>query len=330
MKRSSLLVLICALSSQCPLSAFQDLLVSRYLNEDVLRYDSVTGTFLQTLVQPQAGGLSRPGELAIGPDQQLYVSSYNGNAIFKFDRVSGSFITKINAGGLSGPRGIAFGTDGKMYVSDTASNRIMRYDPLSGAFLGSITAGGIPIGLTFGSDSFLYASIATPVNRVERFNVVTSTSLGFFTPTGKLNNPQSLVFGTAGDLFVHSQNDYDIVRFDGTTGAFKSIFINQNYPFNPSAGMAFGKDGNLYTTNLTAGVINVNDGIDRYNGGTGAFIDHFIDAPNYGQYWSSGLVFVSVPEPGTIFLFMVAAGLAATWQFLRRKSRQRLNDMVIE
>lgn len=330
MTRSSLLILTCSLHFLGTLRS-QDLLVSRYLNEDVLRYDGITGSFLGTLVQPQSGGLSRPGELAIGPDLQLYVSSYTGNAIFKFDRITGAFLSKINAGGLNGPRGIAFGPDGNLYVSDTVNNRIARYDPITGSFLGTIpTTTGAPIGLRIGADSLLYAAIASPVNRVERFNVMTSTSLGYFTPSGRLNNPQSLVFGTAGDLFVHSQNDYDIVRFDGTTGAFKQIFINQNYPFNPSAGLAFGPGGNLYTTNLTAGHLGENDGIDRYNGTTGAFIDHFINAPTYGQYWSNGLLFVSIPEPGTVMLLFVISGLVLLLLIYKWKSKKVIQELDID
>jgi DNA-binding beta-propeller fold protein YncE len=221
------------------------------------------------------------------------------------------------------PRGIAFGADGKLYVSDTTANAIQRFDPATGGYLGVFAfAGGAPIGITFGPDGDLYAAIASsrqaPDGHVERFNPANGQSLGVFGPTN-FNNPQALTFGPDNNLYVHIQSDHKIVKLDGITGQSLGNFVNETSPYNPACGLVFGPDGNLYTGNLTVG--GKNDGVRRYNGTTGAFIDNFV--PGDGTFWSTGLAFKAVPEPTSLVLAVIAFGglLFAAW---RRRALDRL------
>ncbi len=77
---------------------------------------------------------------------------------------------------------------------------------------------------------------------------------------------------TASELFVGNffGNSDVVLHYDGSTGAFKGVFV----PFNSGGltfplGAAFGADGNFYVTNSN------NDTVLRYNGSTGAFISTF-------------------------------------------------------
>jgi WD40 repeat protein len=76
----------------------------------------------------------------------------------------------------------------------------------------------------------------------------------------------------ASDLYVGNffGDDSDVLKYNGSTGAFESVFV----PFNSGTltfplGAAFGADGNFYVTNSN------NDRVLRYNGMTGAFINTF-------------------------------------------------------
>src|SRR5438445_10352632 len=55
-------------------------IVDRDLNA-VLRYDGVTGAFIDTFVASGSGGLSSPADLAFGPEGNLYVRSSVGNQV---------------------------------------------------------------------------------------------------------------------------------------------------------------------------------------------------------------------------------------------------------
>src|SRR5262249_30231762 len=80
---------------------------------------------LGAFVSP-GGGLDTPYAMVIGPDGNLYVGSYNGDSVLRYDAVTGSplpapgksgaeFVSP-GSGGLDAPRDIAFGPDGNLYV----------------------------------------------------------------------------------------------------------------------------------------------------------------------------------------------------------------------
>jgi hypothetical protein len=77
----------------------------------------------------------------------------------------------------------------------------------------------------------------------------------------------------ASDLYVGNffGDDSDVLKFNGTTGAFDSVFV----PFAVDSfplGAAFGADGNFYVSNSNT------DAVLRVNGTTGAFINTFASA----------------------------------------------------
>jgi streptogramin lyase len=308
MKRSLLAIVFIAVLTETAQCA-QKLLVASYLHNDVLAFDAQTGASLGIFVQPGTGGLLQPNELVIGPNSDVFVSCFSAHKVLRFGGQSGALVQTYNLPNSDSPRGIAFGPDGKLYVADTTSDTILRYDPATATNLGAFaTSTGAPIGITFGPDGNLYAAVASTTQNamdgyVQRFNGATGASLGPFA-SGHLDNPQALTFGPDGNLYVHSQYDWNIVRFNGTTGQFIDLFIDENYPYNPSSGIVFGPDGNLYTGNLTAGA--PNDGVRRYNGSTGAFIDNFV--PGDGTFWSTGLAFTPVPEPSSVIIGVIALG----------------------
>jgi hypothetical protein len=134
---------------------------------------------------------------------------------------------------------------------------------------------------------------------------------------------QDLVFGPDGNLYVtHYWPSEAIVRYNGTTGAFMSVFVSSyglpaSLAFGPDdnlwvalyhgslikrynittgadlktislpwpAGVAFGPDGNLYATER---YVNMGGKVERYNGTTGALMGGFA-APLGGVQTELGL-----------------------------------------
>lgn len=87
-----------------------------------------------------------------------------------------------------------------------------------------------------------------------------------------------LTYGPDGNLYVVSQSTHNVMRFDGTTGAFIDTFIpaGSGGLLLPSF-LIFGPDGKLYVSSFT-------DQVLRYDGQTGDFLDVFaegngLDAP---------------------------------------------------
>jgi DNA-binding beta-propeller fold protein YncE len=123
---------------------------------------------------------------------------------------------------------------------------------------------------------------------VERFDLATGAALGSFVPAGSggLANPDGMVFGPDGDLYVCAERASAVLRYDGKTGAFKGTFVPAG-----SGGLdiaeypAFGADGNLYVSSTHA------NAVLRYDGRTGAFLDAFVPPGSGGLNTPSGMVF---------------------------------------
>jgi DNA-binding beta-propeller fold protein YncE len=147
----------------------------------------------------------------------LYVISENSNSILRYNEVTGAFIGELvssGSGGLNNPKGLLFARDGNLYVTSANTNTVMRYDGTTGAPLpapGQMGAVFVP-------------------NR-----------------SGGLQNPAQLILGRDGNLYVNSQDNNSVLRYDGTTGAFIDAFIRSGSGgLSTPRGLVFGPDGNLY------------------------------------------------------------------------------------
>ena len=114
-------------------------------DDSVMRFDGTTGA---PLPAPGKSGaifvnpgtlLNAWGELAFGPDGNLYVSNFGGNDVLRIDAATGNSLGEfVPAGdhGLSGSEGLVFGPDGNLYVVSQGTNSVLRYNGVTGAFIG--------------------------------------------------------------------------------------------------------------------------------------------------------------------------------------------------
>ena len=175
----------------------------------VLKFNGVSGDFIDDLTDPFPGGvsLSTPWGVAFGPDGKLYVSGFGSGNVVRFDPVAqtllGEFIG-IGSGGLTVPRGLTFGPDGNLYVTSetgaSTSGQVLKYDGTTGAFVGVFVTAG----------------------------------------SGGLGRPDGIVFGPDGNLYVSSGDSQSVLQYNGTTGAFLDVFAALDYPLALGpAGLAF-------------------------------------------------------------------------------------------
>lgn len=91
-------------------------------------------------------------------------------------------------------------------------------------------------------------------NTVREYDPATGAYLGIYASAG-LNEPTSLAFDSAGNLFVANYGSDNIVKI--TPGGVTSVFASYSTDHNLAApqGLAFDKSGNLYVANWGGGTI---------------------------------------------------------------------------
>jgi len=174
----------------------------------------------------------------IYPRGTVFVSAYGSNAVFVFKASTGEHVATISP--VPGAQSITEGPDGLLYVCAESINQVLRIHPKRYEIV----------------DAFVFNDPATPQNE-----------------TGGLNGPTAATFGPDGDLYVASFNTDSVLKYDGATGAFKSVFVptGRGGLNGPDAGMTFGPDGDLYVPSFFS------DRVLRYRGLNGAWTGPFID-----------------------------------------------------
>ncbi len=218
-----------------------NLYVSGWNSHNVVRFDAATGTLIDQFVTAADGGLTDASGLVFGPDGMLYVASLGTSQVLRFDGFTGAFVDTFvtaHSGGLDRPESMVFGPDGNLYVADYGTHSINRYDGATGAFIDLFVTSGsagllTPEGLVFGPDGNLYVA-SDDESRVLVFDGSTGAPIdlgngpGVFVQAGDggLFLATGLEFGPDGNLYVGSWGSNEVLRFDGTTGAYIDDFIS--------------------------------------------------------------------------------------------------------
>jgi DNA-binding beta-propeller fold protein YncE len=125
-------------------------------------------------------------------------------------------------------------------------------------------------------------------------------------------DPEGITRGPDGNIYVAGGDGKDVLKFNGTTGAFIKEFVAAGSGGLTSArGVAFGPDGNLYVTSFGT------NQVLEYNGMIGAFIASFalatgacsgLSLPRDLTFGPNGNLFVTSFGSGDVFEFNGSTG----------------------
>jgi DNA-binding beta-propeller fold protein YncE len=124
------------------------------------------GSIKEFVNSTNISSLDNPQYLALGPDNNLYVSSYDSDEVLRWfpnGTSRGVFgeASKNGTSKLEGPTGIVFSPDGKyMFVSSQKTNQVLKFDFNTGEFIGTFSdvQTFAPEGLVFGPNGNLFVS----------------------------------------------------------------------------------------------------------------------------------------------------------------------------
>lgn len=197
-------------------------------SNQIQRYNTSTGVFVDNFVAAAAGGLNGPSGLTWDGAGDLLVSSFNSDSVLKYDGVTGEFIETVvpgGSGGLNGPdNGTIIGPDGMLYVPGFFSNQIIRYDlqtQTSEVFIDGI---GRPRVLVFEGDHLFITSESA--DAVLRYTLDGSLVDNFIQPGSSiLDAPVGLLFSD--DFWYVSSATMDkVLQFDAMGSLVNPDFIS--------------------------------------------------------------------------------------------------------
>ncbi|HZU25529.1 MAG TPA: PEP-CTERM sorting domain-containing protein [Bryobacteraceae bacterium] len=199
---------------------------------------------------------------------------------------------------------------GEIAISDFANNTVSLFTP-AGSPIGnpidvSANVSGAS-GVTIGGDGDIYVT-GQNTNNVARYTPSGTFLNNFVAPgSGGLSSAQDVKFGPDGNLYVVSSANDQILKYNGATGAFISVFATLNKPsHNGPIDLLFAPDGFLYVTAFDGSKIL------RLNEQNGAVVDTFsppagADTAFVGVAVTGNDVYASVINPndgtGSVLLY---------------------------
>jgi sugar lactone lactonase YvrE len=227
----------------------------------VFRYDGTTGTPLPATGQSGAvfipagsGGMSSPGDVAFGPEGNVYVLSGQTNQILEYQGPAGSspgaFMNVFISTGASGPANMTFGPDGNLYVdlnsNSGAYGQINRYNGATGAPIGTgvfvpLASGGLdqPRQIVFdpqGTNMYVVEKsgnhIGGPIGQVLRFQGPNGQNPGAYVEAyitageSGINIPVGMARDSAGNLYVSDRDTANVTRFAPSSQASFTITLD--------------------------------------------------------------------------------------------------------
>lgn len=133
------------------------------VNSGVLRYDGITGHYIDTFTT--GAPLIEPTDIKFGPTGNIFVTNSGGSSLLIFNGNNGQLLDTIGTGDLHAPTGIAF-REKTLYVANQTQHNVVRYDgsAMNWPQFVAAGAGGLdgPMYMLFTENKTLPPATATP------------------------------------------------------------------------------------------------------------------------------------------------------------------------
>ncbi|MDX2147375.1 MAG: hypothetical protein SFZ23_07610 [Planctomycetota bacterium] len=226
------------------------------------------------------------------PQQSLFVSDWDTNAVIEFDVATGTMIRVAVPEQADGGRvlsALTIAPDGMILLTDYTTDEIRRYSPLTGALVDRFVAAGTGGMFNVTDMTFAPSGDLLVVNGgggVLRFDGQTGAFLGVLITPEQSPGARFMTFGPSGALYLTDAVRRSVSRFNATTGESLGTFA---CCFSEGRGLAFTPSGELLVANWE------HDRIERFNATTGEYLGVFASNVEAHQMvlGPDGLVYVA-------------------------------------
>jgi hypothetical protein len=261
-------------------------------SDNILRYDSQSGEFVERLLEVPLGGFSFRSDAILSSSQQLFFIAFSDVLIF--DRQSNTLRKVIDRSmlGSNFPAHLAFQNDTTLLVNNGLGTSHIESFSLSAngnQALTSTSDSEVWRDFVILSDNRLVVAVRDR-NELLSFNVNNLTVDPQVFSSQGLNKPEHMAIGTDANIYVTNAGSNDVSRFD-SDGNFLGRFINAGAGGLGVPGcITVGPDGHIYLCSSDT------DQVLKYDGQTGAFLNVFVDTGAGGLKQPVSIVFAGLPQ----------------------------------
>jgi sugar lactone lactonase YvrE len=184
-----------------------------------------TASLLRGEATPAGGKYKEPADVAVAPDETLWVADAGNNQIDHLTRrgVPTANYAAVGSESLSAPKGIASDSSGNVWVADTGHNRLVEFNS-KGEWIRKVGKAGTgnaefsaPQGVAVAPNGNVWIA-DTGNNRVQELTS-TGVFVGSFnagaSPAGPLSAPQGIAVGSNGYVWVADTGGNRVVELSG-------------------------------------------------------------------------------------------------------------------
>ncbi len=314
-------VAILSFGQNSTIEATEFVFVTNFVDDSITKYD-LSGNLLGTLTLP--GELDGSAGGAIGPDGNLYVSSFLNSNIVVVDPISFTRVDVISVGSTSSNvLDVGFRSNGDMLVAKFAQQRVERWDVQTKTQLDPGAFGDLQ-GLTgldeiFSQDGKIYVGLRNG-NGIGVYNDSDGSEITTFGGAFFPSAAEGVILGTdlngdqIQDIYAAS------VSFDGSANDAIHVFSGSDFSLitsnlitglNTPLGINFLPNGDLLAVEHRNGG---NGRVLRFDGTTVSDFTTGLNQPNDVIVFSSAVV----PEPSSLLLLLLG-GILMGNVFSRQK-----------
>ena len=260
-------------------------------SDNVLRYNSETGAFIGSLLDVPTGGFSFRSDAILSNTQQLFFIAFSD--VLAFDRQTNTVRRVIDRNLLSSnfPVHLAFKDNDTLLVNNgLGTSNIESFSLLASGTQNVDSTSDNPVWRDFVVDGNRLIIAERNTNRLLSFSLDDITAPPQILSTEGLNKPEHLAIDSNANIYVTNAGSKDLSQFD-SSGNFLGRFISAGSGgLGLPSCLTIGPDDNIYICSSDT------NQVLKYDGGSGAFLNVFVDTAAGGLNQPVSLVFAGLPQ----------------------------------
>ncbi|MFT5840751.1 MAG: hypothetical protein ACI9UT_003265, partial [Flavobacteriales bacterium] len=241
-------------------------------SDNVLRYNSQTGSFIASLLEVPTGGFSFRSDAILSNEQQLYFIAFSD--VLAFDRQTNTVRRVIDRSLLSTnfPKHLAFQDNDTLLVNNgVGTSNIESFSLLASGNQKGDSTSDANVWRDFVVNGNRLITAERNTNRLLSFSLDNLTAAPQILSTQGLNKPEYLALDSNANIYVTNAGSKDLSQFDSSGNFLAKIVSAGSGGLGLPSCLTIGPEGNIYICSSDT------DQVFKYDGTSGAFLNVFVE-----------------------------------------------------